>query len=112
MAMVHVAMYDAVNSIEHGYAPYKFDVAAAPDSSSEAAAIAAAHAVLVKLYPEQKEILDAAYAAALARIPDGNGKSGGVAVGESATSLLEWRARDGSDAPNDYRPVTTAACTS
>lgn len=51
MATMHVAMFDAVNSIEGRYAPYKVKVAAAPGSSSDAAAVAAAHATLVKPFP-------------------------------------------------------------
>ena len=108
MAMVQVAVFDAVNSIEHRYAPYKFSVSAPPGSSAEAAAIAAAHAVLVQLFPDQSTALDAAYTASLSRIPDGNGKSAGVAVGEKvAAQLLSWRAGDGADAPNQYRPSAT-----
>src|SRR5215471_77472 len=53
MAMVHTAMFDAVNSIEGGYAPYKVKEPASPGSSSEAAAAAAAHAVLINLFPSQ-----------------------------------------------------------
>jgi hypothetical protein len=105
--MVHAAVFDAVNSIEHGYAPYKFDVPAASGSSTEAAAIAAAHAVLLKLFPDQNETLQAAYTASLARIPDGNAKTAGVAVGEKvAAGILSWRAADGADASSQYRPVT------
>lgn len=108
MAIVHAAMFDAVNSIEGRYTPYKFKVSAPPGASSEAAAVAAAHATLVKLFPDQKAALDAAYAASLAQIPEGPGKAGGIAVGEEvAAKVLEWRATDGADAPNTYRPVST-----
>jgi hypothetical protein len=108
MAIVHTAMFDAINSIEGRYTPYKFKVSAPAGSSPEAAGVAAAHAALVRLFPEQKEALDAAYAASLAQIPDGPGKSSGVAVGEEvAAKVLAWRASDGADGPNTYRPVTT-----
>ena len=76
MAIVHSAMFDAINSIEGRYTPYKFKVSAPAGSSPEAAGIAAAHAALVKLFPEQKAALDTAYAASLAQIPDGPGKIG------------------------------------
>jgi len=49
MAIVHAAMFDAINSIEGRYAPYKFKVDAPPGSSPEAAGVAAAHAALVQL---------------------------------------------------------------
>ena len=108
MAIMHSSMFDAINSIEGHYTPYKFKVAAPKGSSPEAAGVAAAHAALVKLCPEQKASLDGAYSASLAQIPDGAGKSAGIAAGEEvAGKFLAWRAADGADAPNVYRPVTT-----
>jgi hypothetical protein len=108
MAIVHTAMFDAINSIEGRYTPYKFKVSAPAGSSPEAAGVAAAHASLVRLFPEQKAALDAAYAASLAKIPDGPGKIAGIAVGEEvAAKVLAWRAADGADAANTYRPITT-----
>ena len=106
MAMVHVAMFDAANSIEHRYSAYKVQASATPGSSAEAAAVAAAHSVLLKLFPDQNAYLDAAYAASMARIPD-DGKAGGVAVGEKvAADIISLRENDGAEAPNQYRPVT------
>lgn len=108
MAIVHTAMFDAINSIDERYTPYKFKVSAPAGSSPEAAGAAAAHAALVHLFPEQKAALDAAYAASLAQIPEGPGKTSGIAVGEEvAAKVLAWRASDGADAANTYRPVTT-----
>jgi len=108
MALVHTAMFDAVNSIEGRCTPYKFKVSAPAGSSSEAAVVAAAHAVLLNLFPEQKADLDAAYAVSLARISDGSGKTAGIAIGEEAGGkILALRASDGSDAPNTYKPATT-----
>jgi hypothetical protein len=107
MAMVHVAMFDAVNSIEHGYTPYKVKASAPSGSSAEAAAIAAAHTVLLKLFPDQSKDLDGAYAASLAKVPEESGRAAGVAVGEKvAGEIISLRANDGADAPNQYRPVT------
>jgi hypothetical protein len=107
MSLVHVAMFDAINSIEGRYSPYKVKVSAPAGSSAEAAGVAAAHSVLVKLYPEQKASLDAAYAASLAQIPDGSGKTAGISVGEEvAGKILALRTSYGADAPNTYRPIT------
>ncbi len=107
MSLVHVAMFDAINSIEGRYTPYKVKVPAPAGSSAEAAGTAAAHAVLVKLFPEQKASLDEAYATSLAQIPDGSGKTAGIGVGEEvAGRILALRAADGADAPNTYRPST------
>jgi hypothetical protein len=100
-------MFEAVNSVEHGYAPYKVKVSAPSGSSAEAAAIAAAHTVLVELFRDQGKDLDAAYTASLAVVPDGSAKESGVAVGEKvAGEIISLRANDGADAPNQYRPVT------
>ena len=62
-AIVHAAMFDAVNAIGRRYEPYKI-VPASPrlGASPEAAAAAAAHRALIGLFPEQAVTLDAAYA--------------------------------------------------
>lgn len=107
MPIVHTAMFDAINSIEGRYTPYKFTVTAPAGSSPEAAGAAAAHATLVALFPEQKAALDKAYQDSLAPIPEGAGKTAGIAVGEKvAAKVLASRATDGADVPNTYRPVT------
>jgi hypothetical protein len=109
MAIVHTSMFDAINSIEGNYTPYKFKVTAPPGSSPEAAGAAAAHATLVALFPEQKAALDKAYQNSLTQIPEGAGKTAGIAIGEDvAAKVLASRAKDGADAPNTYRPVTSA----
>jgi hypothetical protein len=108
MAMVHTAMFDAVNSVDSRYTPYKVKVPAPPGSSPEAAAVAAAHGVLLKLFPEQKAALDASYTASLAQIPDSSGKTAGITIGEKvAAEIIAFRASDGSNAPNVYRPSTS-----
>ena len=53
-AMVHLAMFDAVNSIERRYRPYLVHMIAAPTTSKEAAAAVAAGAVLVGLLPQAR----------------------------------------------------------
>jgi len=108
MAIVHTAMFDAINSIEGRYTPYKFKVLAPAGALPEAAGVAAAHATLVKLFPEQKTALDAAYTTSLTRITDGPGKVAGITIGEDvAAKVLAWRSADGADAANTYRPPTT-----
>jgi len=107
VTMMHVAMFDAVNSIENRYTPYAVRVGAAPGSSAEAAAVAAAHAVLVALLPTQEPELEAAYSASLARIPV-SGRDAGVAVGQrAAAEILAHRASDGANASKPYRPLTS-----
>ena len=58
LAMMHVAMFEAVNAIERRYKPYKLDLPADKTASKEAAAAAAAHGVLIALYPDEKPKLD------------------------------------------------------
>ena len=65
ITMVHLAMFEALNSIEQRYTPYRARVSADPDASKEAAAASAAHAVLVRVYPEQAAELDKALQASL-----------------------------------------------
>ena len=75
LAIVHAAMFDAVNSITREFHPYAVRLRAPDWASPDAAAVAAAHATLVQLYPEQQSMLDAAYNASLDLIPDGSGKN-------------------------------------
>ena len=113
-AIVHAAIYDAVDAIDRTHEPYRIFVRAPRDASETAAADAAAHAALVALYPSQQAALDADYAAEFAKVADGHAKDAGVRVGEQvAHDLLAIRANDGSSdttppfvagtAPGDYR---------
>ncbi|MGA8516138.1 MAG: vanadium-dependent haloperoxidase [Burkholderiaceae bacterium] len=105
MAMVHLAMFDAVNSIEPRYTPYRMQLKVPSDTSREAAASAAAHYLIVRLYPAQAKDADAALATALASVPEGAGKTQGVQLGEKvAAALLEERSKDGANVPDTYRP--------
>src|SRR5215469_9845337 len=63
LAIVHAAMFDAVNSIVGEFRPYAVELSAPKGASPDAAAAAAAHFALVQLYPIQQATLDAAYAA-------------------------------------------------
>ncbi len=109
MAIVHTAMFDAVNSIEGRYTPYKIKVPAPPGSSSEAAAVAAAHTAVVHVCPGSKATLDEYYTAFLAQIPDGSGKVAGIAIGKKvASEIIALRAADGADAASRHRPSTSA----
>jgi PAP2 superfamily len=103
LAMVHAAIYDAVNAIDRQHAVYAVDAQAAPGASPEAAAVAAAHAVLTALYPTQQANLDAAYLLSLAQIPDGTSKTDGISLGELvAAGILTLRASDGSTTTLPY----------
>lgn len=110
-AMAQVAMFEAVNSIEPRYTPYRNRLPAEPTWSKEAAASAAAHGVLTKLVtvPENLRDYEAFHREQLSRIPDGPAKTAGIALGErAAAAMLAERANDTAGIVNDWRPVTTA----
>jgi len=107
MATVHVAMFDAVNSIEHRYRPYLLQLPAAKGTSKEAAAAAAAAAALAGLHPNATEEMNAALTAYLAAMPPGPAKEDGIKLGRAiAAKIVAQRATDGSDAADAYRPKT------
>jgi hypothetical protein len=105
-AMVHLAIYDAVNAIEGArFASYASVPIVERPASGEAAAAAAAHAVLVALFPAQVADLEAKYEASLAALPDDVTKVNGILVGQQAASaILNARALDGRDATVNYVP--------
>ena len=108
MAIMHLAMFDAVDAIEPRYEPYKIKLTAPADASKEAAAAAAAAMVLTKLVPDAAGDVQAALQTALAALPEGDAKAKGIKVGEAAAaSMLELRANDGATAPDTYRPRTS-----
>jgi PAP2 superfamily protein len=106
-AITQLAVFEAVNAIEGDYEPYLGVIVAPAGASPDAAAIAAAHRTLVTLRPGSAVALDAARAASLAAIPDGQAKDDGIAVGEAAAlAMLLLRVGDGWDAVVPYTPGT------
>jgi PAP2 superfamily len=106
LALVHVAMFDAVNAIDRSYSPYFARVHASRGASQEAAAAQAAHDTLAALYPARQAIFDAALAEDLAGIPRGRARQG-IAIGrEVARQILTLRSDDGSSAIMSYTPPT------
>ncbi len=104
MALVHVAMFDAVNTIDRSYEPYFARVHASRGASQEAAAAQAARDTLVALYPAQQAVFDQALAEDLAGIPRGRARQG-IAVGqEVARQILALRSNDGASAIMSYTP--------
>ncbi len=98
-AYVGIAEYDAVMAVTGDHRPFAITDNAAADASPEAAVAAAAHRVLVHFLPNQQAtIIDPAFTASLATLPDGQSKTHGVALGERvASALIALRADD------DYR---------
>jgi membrane-associated phospholipid phosphatase len=99
LAILHVSIYDAVNGIARTHEPYLVQSAVQASASREAAASAAAHEVLVNLFPASASSFDVLHAAILATIPDGTHKANGIVWGELvANQILAARANDGSAA--------------
>jgi hypothetical protein len=98
LAMESLAVFDAVSAID-GTPGYLLNMTAPADADANAAAAQAAHDVLAYLYPAQKATFDAALASTLAAIPDGQGKTDGIALGAAvAAKIIALRASDGWDA--------------
>jgi hypothetical protein len=107
MAIVHVAMADAVNAVQNRYTRYAHKGALQPSASAEVAASSAARSALLTLFPAQRARIDAAYAATTAGVADGPAKEAGVKVGEeAAAAVLADRADDDTSVPDTYRPIT------
>ena len=99
-AFVNAAMYDAVVGVDGRYEPYLLRTRAPRGTSDVAAAVTAAHEVLLTYIPAQAASLDAHYASSLAAVPDGPGKTRGIAYGLlAARTLIASRVGDGRDAP-------------
>jgi PAP2 superfamily len=102
-AMVHGAVYDAVNAIDRGYQPYLVQPPSNPTDSKEAAAATAAFRVLVGIFPGQLGTLQPLYDAYIATLPDNppGSRANGVAIGEAtASAMLTARMNDGRFGPS------------
>jgi len=108
MAILHAAVYDAVNAIVKTHSDYLVHLKAPRHASVAAAAAQAAHDVLVQLYPSQTSTLDADLAASLTSVPAGQAKAQGAGVGATAAKqILSLRSDDGSGAsPIPFTPRT------
>ena len=98
-AIMHAAIYDAVDAIDGTHKPYLVRLSASHFASQEAAAAAAAHEVLVKLYPNFQATLNDQLQRALAQLANA-GRADGIQIGNTvADRILALRANDGSNVP-------------
>lgn len=119
MAILHLAIFDALNAIRKCYPPYGAPLAAFADSSLDAAIAQASHDVLAALFVRQAPRFDTLLCEDLARLPAGRSLLNGADVGRrAAASILALRADDGayptepvvgqdyfvSDQPGQWRP--------
>ena len=95
LALVQVAVFDAVDGLVGGYTPYAVTDPAPAGASPDAAAVAAAHKTLVALFPAQQGALDGEFSISLGSIPTGPAKTRGITWGETvAGKILALRAND------------------
>ena len=109
LAMVHAAIFDAVNTIEPLYQPYHVSASAPANTSEVAAAAEAAYTVLISIYtdPTDKANFDAALATSLASVTDPVAKANGIALGlYVGKAIVTWRSTDGSNVVVPYTPGT------
>jgi len=93
--MVHIAMFDAVNSVADVYTPFRVHVPGARGASQQVAAAQAAHDVLSALFPAQQPKFSAALTSSLVGIPRGLAEQGRVIGSQVAQEVLKWRQDDG-----------------
>jgi len=117
-AMLHIAMFDAINSIQRAYRPYRSYVRASFGASPELAAAQAARDVLAAQFPASESTFDTALRSRIARTPSGQVR-GSLQIGKAvAAAILTWRANDGWSAtpapyvlpelPGMYQPTPPA----
>ncbi|HZL88513.1 MAG TPA: phosphatase PAP2 family protein [Pirellulaceae bacterium] len=105
LAIVHTAIYDAVNAIDRTHEVFSVKALALPGASREAATAAAAHRALSALFPTLTGTFDAELADSLAQIPDGPTEDAGVDLGiDVADRILALRDSDGSSSVVPYTP--------
>jgi len=103
MGIVHAAMYDAAAAIHGGYPPYAIPLTAPADATAAAAIAAAAHGVLVSLFPARQADLDDRYADYLSGLPQSVATTNGIAVGKQvAAAIVALRANDGRNTNPEY----------
>jgi hypothetical protein len=115
LAMVHIAIHDAINSVQPSYETYHRDLPRDRKADRIAAAAASAHGVLLAEFPDQAVTLDAHLANSLAQVKGNDARQRGVALGEAVASIVVAdRTGDGSEIfgsytsggqPGDYEPT-------
>jgi hypothetical protein len=106
-AIVQAAVFDAVNGIDRRATPLHVPPAAPRGASRRAAAVQAAYATLVKLYPaQQATLLDPARAASLGAVAREGDREERVSIGRGiawgqtvADAIWAWRLGDGVSTP-------------
>lgn len=105
LAIVHTAVFDAVNAVTPRYKAYYYGTPAPAGTDPRAAALAAGATALAALFPAQKATFEKVLAAQLQLLGNPRGKELGVAVGTAAAQdILAFRQADGSATPGTFTP--------
>jgi hypothetical protein len=109
VAIVDLAMFDAVNSIARRYQPYLGRVPTPEQTSMDASAASAAATALALLHPQAANEFKAALDEYLRHVVAPPGAiEAGIRLGETvARRMVESRATDGATEVDPYRPKTT-----
>jgi hypothetical protein len=102
LAVVHAAVFDAVNGITRTHRSWQGDAVAPAGADMDAAIASSAHTVILALWGQaaNPQLFRNAYDDALADIPDGPGKAAGIAFGRQvADAVLALRAQSGWNKP-------------
>jgi membrane-associated phospholipid phosphatase len=109
LAILHLAIHDALNSVERRYHSYTTTRTTTVRASADAAVAAAAQAALAALVPKCKGTFDEELRVSLETITDVKAREAGVAIGRRvATAVLARREHDGAARAIKYVPGTTA----
>jgi hypothetical protein len=112
-AILHAAIFEAVNGIARKYTPLHVTAPAPDGARPEAAAVQAAYVVLSSLFPAKQALLDQQLETSLSQIAGYQGSSESIANGRAwggyvAQQILAWRANDGFSQVLTYTQPTTA----
>jgi len=107
LALLHTAVYDAVNSITRTHQPYGFQLDAPPGASVEAAAVGAAYEVMLNLYPPLEFWADDLFLSWFSTVAHDRALTNGLAIGRDVALLvLDRRSADGASTEVTYLPST------
>lgn len=103
MAIVHIAMFDAVNAIVGGYNSFTGIKAKGGAAAMDAAISQGAHDTLAALFPSQAPAFDAFLAQDLSRVASKSQKADGIDLGKrAAAAILALRGTDGSEVAESW----------
>jgi hypothetical protein len=105
LAILNIAVYDAINSITRTHQAYRFQPPVEGRPSLEAAAAAAGREILKTLYLPLGARAETLFEEQMALLPATQAKTNGIRLGtEVAKLVLQWRQDDGANTQVPYIP--------